>query len=634
MPKSAPSPHPPSASAPPTAPAAVAPPPTWRDPWAWATVLAVLPLAWAMRGALQAEPVADDFDMLYRGFFTGVGSLLDGGGTQAFWRPIPQQLYYGTLAPLLLSHPAVVALLHIGLLALGSLVLYRTLRPSWSGGLAAAAASFPLLAESVRTIAGWAAYFVDIGLFVCVALALHEASRRRLGTALAALLGALLCKESAVVAAVMLPWVPAARPLADGERRRWAVATAAVTLGWGLVYLWVRRSAHLELPHGMEHDSALLGTPLGVRLGWAFVGSLKALASLTLVAGPRDGAVLAGVTALFVLAFARLAARSAARARLRRMRGWIGFGLAWFVLATLVLTTIFPMWEPKRSQFGGVGLGIAAVGLLGAAHPALAGALVVGRLALLGLAPGAASGVSTEPPVSGAFMDFARLTRLQRLMRVTRQALRERHPTLPHGAVLVGQNLPHAAEYALGGDQALRLWYRDSTLRWMRFEEFRRHSELPVADILMFQTELRPEVVLIDPDAVRAQFQGFALLQRGRWAEALAQYDRADSLIGDRRALVLLGRLDSERSYCLIQLGRPSEAEGVSRRGLGRWPAEPFTRLTLAMALAEQRRWSDAEVQLDSLLAREPGYPDALDLRARIAAARGAPAAAPSRGRR
>jgi len=62
------------------------------DPWAWVTLLSVLLLALRMRGSAWGEPVAEDFDFLHRALFHGVGSLFDGGGSQAFWRPIPHQL--------------------------------------------------------------------------------------------------------------------------------------------------------------------------------------------------------------------------------------------------------------------------------------------------------------------------------------------------------------------------------------------------------------------------------------------------------------------------------------------------------------------------------------------------------------
>ena len=104
--------------------------PLWRDPWAWVSVLAVLPLVLHTLGAPLGEAVAEDFDFLHRALLQGMGTLLDGGGSEAFWRPVPHQLYYAGLGRLIVSHPGAVATLHIVLLSLGALLLYRTLRPT------------------------------------------------------------------------------------------------------------------------------------------------------------------------------------------------------------------------------------------------------------------------------------------------------------------------------------------------------------------------------------------------------------------------------------------------------------------------------------------------------------------------
>ena len=110
------------------APATASPPALLRDPWALATLLAIVPLALRMLGAPLAEPVAEDFDF-HRALLQGFGSVFDGGGSLAFWRPIPHQLYYTVLGPLLVTRPAAVGVLHLALLALGALLLYRALRP-------------------------------------------------------------------------------------------------------------------------------------------------------------------------------------------------------------------------------------------------------------------------------------------------------------------------------------------------------------------------------------------------------------------------------------------------------------------------------------------------------------------------
>src|SRR5262245_34358788 len=238
-----------------------------------------------MRGAPWGEPVAEDFDFLRRALLDGMGTLLDGGGSHAFWRPISFQLYYAAFGRLILGAPAVVTVVHLVLLALGAVLLYRALRPTWSGPLACAAASFTLLAEGTRTIAGWSAQFVDVAVFVASALAVHEASRRRWATSLAALLVALLSKEVAVVAGLLLPFVPGAarggtRQRRVQERLRFAAGCAGVLVVWGVASIAVRRAAGLEMPQHLLASPEALRTSWPARAAWALDGSLRAAVSL------------------------------------------------------------------------------------------------------------------------------------------------------------------------------------------------------------------------------------------------------------------------------------------------------------------------------------------------------------------
>ena len=230
-------------------------PPLLRDPWAWAPVAAVLLLLAHSWGAPLGEPVSDDFLFLHQALLPGHRSLFDGGGTVIYWRPLSRQIYFALLGPLMVSHPRAVALLHAALLALAGLLIYRALRSRWPGPWAAAAASFPLIAESSRALILWPCLIQDLGALVLSALALHEAARRRLATALAALLGALLCKEIAVVAAVLLPWMPA-EGLDRAKRARWTKATAALVGLWGVAYWLVMRHSGVVFQREIDRSDA------------------------------------------------------------------------------------------------------------------------------------------------------------------------------------------------------------------------------------------------------------------------------------------------------------------------------------------------------------------------------------------
>jgi hypothetical protein len=594
-------------------PAASAPPPTWRDPWAWCSAASILPLLATCAGAPLGEPAAEDFDFLHRALFGGLGSLLDGGGSQAFWRPLAHQVYYATLGRLIVAHPLAVAALHALLLATAALLLYRVFRPALDGPGAAVAASFPVLAESTRLMLGWPTTFVDLGLLVFSALALHETSRRRLATALAALLAALLCKEAAVVTAVMMPLLPGRWE--PRGRARWTVATAALTAAWAVVALGVRHAAHLALPHAagrlVAQDVSLLG-----RLGWALGGSLRAMASLALVNEPHAVLAAVGAVALALVAAGWLVVSPAARARLAARRAWLAWGSGWFLLASVTFVPMYPYWGPHRAVYGGVGLGVASVTVLSSAHPALGVALAGGRLAMLALAPAAARATSGEPPETGAFMDFAHLTRLQHFLRETRVELRRSHPTLPPRSRVLFMAMPHQVVYSFGGSRAVQVWYGDPTLESLTFDAFQRQSDLPFTCALAYQPETPDEVVALPPDAVRAQESGHALLQRGHPAEALAVLAHADSLVSDPRAVVFRAGDTALRALASEALGRDREARRLALDALALYRHTPLARLVLGKQAMLVGDLDAAQAQIDSALADDPRQRDVLRLRA------------------
>ena len=597
-------------------------PALWRDPWVLATALAVIPLLVRCAGAPLGEAVAEDFDFLRRSLFTGMGSLLDGGGSTAFWRPLAHQVYYAVLGGLIVSHPLAVALLHVLLLVSGSLFVFRALRPHLGGASACVAATFPLLSESTRTLVGWPSQFVDVGLYFFSAVALHETARKRLPSALAATLLGLFCKELAVIPALLLPWFPDARPRA--ERRRWAIALGVLIVAWAATYVAVRRAAGLHLPHGLEENAKLLATPLHMRMSWAVGGTLRAFASLPLAHVPEDAIALALAIGLLVAFAARVATSPAARARLREQRAWIAWGGAWFGAGALALASIFPLWQPNRAQFASTGAGIAVATALEAAHPALGGALVLGRGVLLFLAPAAASVISTEAPDAGAFMDFARLTRLQRFMSLTRRALEQSYPHAEPHAHVVEMNLPRGLMYALGGDRAVQVWYRDSTLSMVNFKRLNQDSTLSMVAGVQFQPGVPTPIVLLPPDAMREQDRAFRRIVADQWAAGFAPLALADSLTPDPAYVIFHGDNAGYRAFALLQLHHYDEAELEARRALSLNRDSRNGLIVLASALATRGRYDEALERVDRLLRLEPGDASALALRANIVANRDA----------
>lgn len=598
-----------------------APPQAWRDPWAWLAALAVLPLLIRSWGAPFGEPVAEDFDFLQPALFDRSWHLLDGGGSQAYWRPLSLQLYYRAFANLMLTHPEAMAAIHALALALAALLLYRALGTTWRAPAAFAAASFPLLAESTRQLIAWPDHSSDVGVFLFSALALHEASRRRLPGALAALLAALLCKEIALVTALLLPFLPAPSRRAARERLRWVAAVVALLGVWGLASLWVRGHAHLLSPQALV-GAAEAQASLALKFLWAAWGSVRAMWSLSLVSDRRDVVAEVLMLTIALAAVTAFARGGAARQRLRAAMPWFAWGGAWFLLASAALTTIYPHWLPNRSQFGSVGFGIAAAAVLEAAHPALLAALVAGRIALLALSPGPTVHVAEAAPQSGAFVDFARLTRLQRLMRDTRTVLRSRHPTLPAGATVVWHFFPLEAEYAFGGPRALRAWYRDSTLQWMRFSDYSHLPEPPPAAIVEYQPDRAPQVALVDPPAMRALIEASGFIRGAQWDSARVALDRAQAFQSDSNAAIFVGQVLSKRALCQLNLDALAAAEQDAAGALGLWPRNPDSRYVLARVWLHERRLDEAAAQLDTLLAEHPDDRGAAALRDSVRAAR------------
>ena len=587
-------------------------PPLWRDPWALATALAVIPLLVRCAGAPLGEAVAEDFDFLHRSLFVGLGSLLDGGGSSAFWRPLAHQVYYAALGPLIVSHPLVVAMLHALLLLAGSLLVYRALRPHLGGTVACVAATFPMLSESTRTLVSWPSQFVDVGLYFFTAVSLHETARRRLPSALAATLFALLCKELAVIPALLLPWFPDGRPRA--ERRRWAIAFGVLLAAWAGAYLAVRSAAGLHLPHGLEQDANLLSTPLLMRMSWAVGGTLRALVSLPLAPVAEDAVAIPLALGLLLVVLGRLATSLDVRARLRERRGWIMWGGAWFAAGALALAPIFPLWQPNRAHFASTGAGVAAAAALEAAHPMLAGALVLGRGVLLILSPGAPPRVTRAAPQHGAFMDFERLARLQRLMVEARTTLKREFPKLPPHAGVAMLHPPFQADYA-AGDRALQVWYADSTLRWLRWERMAAAEARGLAGAMEFQEDTEPQFRRIEPEALRLLFDAGAMQQREEWAASVDALQRADSLQRDRLAHHFLGRVEGLKAWGLGGLGRLAEAESSARHSLVIAPENADGHLTLAALHNGRGEYAQALAHLDTLQTWYPNYQAGLMMR-------------------
>jgi hypothetical protein len=565
----------------------------------------VFPVVLHSLGARLGEPVAEDFDFLHFALFSRF-TLLDGGGSDAFWRPIPHQLYYRLLWRLILGRPALLATLHVVLLALATVLIYRALRRGLPPAWAALIATFPLLSESTRALISWPSHFVDLSVWLFTALALHEATARRLWSTLAALLAALLCKEIALLAVALVPWVPGPGPRDRNERFRWTGAAAAVALVWAAVYWMIRERVGLHLPHNLETSAATVGTPIPARIGWAAANSLRALFSLPAASSPWAGPVGAVAVTLCAVALLVLLAR---RPRARGdERAWVLWGLAWFLGACATMAPVFPLWAPNRSLYGSIGIGVLAAIFLGTAHVALLGSLVALRLVAFALAPAAPRMIAPTAPQTGAFLDFERLARLQLLMHDTRRTLQTAYPSLPAGAGVGLYNLPHDAEYSFGGSRSLQAWYRDTTLHWVRHADLMANPDAPMVVVVEFEARGRQQVALIPAEALHLLLRSLGKVDRNEMEEALADLARADSLVTDPAAEMFAAQVAGGRAVARAVLGPAEEAERDARRGIALWPANVYAHFGLGIVAYRRGDLNAAAAQAESVLYIMPNH--------------------------
>src|SRR5262249_52693788 len=150
----------------------------------------------------------------------------------------------------------------------------------------------------------------------------------------------------------------------------------------------------------------------------------------------------------------------------------------------------------------------------------------------------------------GAFVDFERLARLQRLMVEARTTLRREFPSLPPRAGVAMLHPPFQADYA-AGDRALQVWYRDSTLRWVNWERMAAAEARGLAGAMEFQEETVPQFRRIEPEALRLLFIAGTLQHEGDWASSLDTLRSADALQRDREAHHFIGRIMGLESWAL-----------------------------------------------------------------------------------
>lgn len=600
----------------PTASTPLAAPKLPAATWFWVVVFSPAILLLHSTGASFGEPVADDFDFLHYSLVQHRFALFDGGGSEAFWRPIPHQLYYRILGHAMLTTPLLVTVLHSVLFALVCGLLYQSLPRQWPRIDAVAISTFLVFAESARSLLIWPSHFVELGLLVATATMILLGSRRHLAF-IGAVVVALLTKEMAIVAVPLCLWVPG--KTIDGPRstRLWLLTLAAIGL-WGIGYFIARNIAGLHPPSSITVSPVQLLRDFPARFIWSVRSSFEALMSLSPASGPLWTWVMGGLASVLTAAGVLYARNPRARAALRERRTWLLWGLVWFLMASCAVMVTYPAWSPYRSLFGGIGLGIALVVFLSCAHRGLVGALLLIRVLAYCAAPGASVVVSPIPPQAGSFLDFQRLTRIQQFAGTIRRTLIEAYPQLPAGATIGEHYFPQGTRYALGGDRALQVWYGDASLHWVTFDDFVGHPELSVTTLVEYEPASPQQVALVTPQAMREHLRARECVRRSDWAAGLTAAQASDALQLDSRALVLRASNAYHEAYCMAALGRLPEAEARARFAITLGQVNSQARFVLSLILASRGDIGLAQAELDTLLAESPGDQEAQELRRKL----------------
>jgi hypothetical protein len=534
----------------------------------------------------------------------GPASLWSGGGSKAFWRPIPHQLYYLVMAPRFYSAPWLVPLLHGAVLCAIGYMLIATLRHRLGMAAAGCVAGFLLLSEPARSLLTWPSHFVELSFLFGLALAVCAAEAGWVLLAGCAFAATLLCKETALLAVPLIALVPSRR-LHRGSRLRLLIALGLIGLVWCLAYAHARSAYHLIPPPSITLAPPALAHSALTRIAW--VAGRCTLVALGLDAPSHP------VRSILMLAYAALAAIVLVilllRSRVRPCRfdsSLIAWSTGWIALFAAGLIVTYPAWAAHRALVVGIGIGALLVSILEPIHAALPVCLVGIKLVALLVSPSAPRFVGVLPPSPDAFLDYQRLARLQILARDMRLELKHACPVLPRYSLVVERDFPYATTYALGGSNALRAWYADTTLAWRGYEAFLADTTLHPVCLVEAEDRARPAVSIVPGDALMCQIRGDAALAGTDTLLALSLFDRALSHAMAGRMPTFEASCRYRRAICLAGLGRLASAEVEARRAARVPLYEGDARFLLALVLADEGRLQEALDETSRILAVEP----------------------------
>jgi hypothetical protein len=419
----------------------------------WVAVLLAVYGALQYRYVLGMSFVLDDYTILDKVIHAKFASLWTSENPLWGWyRPWSRELHFWTLSRLFGPNALPFRVASVALWA-GVLVAYYTFVRRLQGTRAAVVATVgaATLAAWGSTL-GWAAGVQELWMLLFALVFLHAMARRRGFTALLALAGALLSKETAaVLPAIALLFVLAMDRDPPGVALRRVAPQFVVVAFWVVLhpFLTARLAGSFERPHSAGAGISLLGITLR---------TLLSVVNLEQWPSPDTGWLDAIIPALPSIALLALGTAWA----LRRVKSPVAvagrptiFAVGWAVLGALPLFMPGVGWLSYYALFCALGVWATMCGLL-ARRPWLAAGFI-GLMAALQAA-------HAHTP-SNEWGDDWFLRRTAYFEAGLKQQLMQRHPALPPHSRLYFASVPVGTGIGQPWfNPALRVWYDDSTM--------------------------------------------------------------------------------------------------------------------------------------------------------------------------
>jgi hypothetical protein len=503
------------------------------DPVLWGALGLLALFLLTQYGDVRSVPfINDDYMFLDKTRDAAFGSLWEPKALAFHWyRPWSRELHYWTLQKLFGAReaPFHVASLALALAALGGFAALVRRLAGPRVALIAVAGWASLAAWAVPLI--WVAGVQDLWMLVFAFLCIGAASAGWKWAGAAALLLALLSKESAVVLpaiAVAFEMLVSRRSLKEALRR--TAPLWIVTVAWAFFH---------PLLGGRLWHPLLDAVPPAPRPPLAQVLARTFLLPLNLDAWPAPGSGWGSVLVRGVVGAALLAGLVVLAQRVGRRRSagapppsGIGrFGVAWALIGWLPILMPGLGWHNYYALLGAAGAWLAAAVAL-ARVPAAA----IGLVALLALLR---AGRAETPSLDWGSESYQR--RAASFIEYMRSDLQRRHPTLPFHSRLYFVRVPSNVGFLTGDGPALRVWYGDPTLRAGYYPSYRLRAALePGGQDFFFRfdsTQGWVEVVRgrenvkearrLDPRwALDHEMLAQTLARGGDWRTAAAEYQK------------------------------------------------------------------------------------------------------------